>query len=182
MTPWTVPPTRLHRWGSYRARYVTGLTLVVLGVLATNFTSTYSLFFLAIGPPLHVLGWLILPGALWRRLTVLVPALLCSILLLGGADFNGVFAVLLACWLLVRHRPWLSYLALIPSITMSFLLKDALNNYDQNWVGYLIGFITTAAASWLAWWLAGWSAGRRPRSPRTTGIKLGGSPADLNRI
>lgn len=162
MTPWTVPLTRLHRWGNYRARYAIGLTLIVLGVLATNFTSTYSLFFLAIGPPLQVLGWLVLPGALWRRLIVLVPSLLSSILLLGGAHFNGVFALLLACWLLVRHRPLLSYLALIPSIAMSFLLKDTLNNYDQNWVGYLVGFATTAAASWFAWWLAGWSAGHRP--------------------
>ncbi|HSP75615.1 MAG TPA: hypothetical protein VLO31_05315 [Cryobacterium sp.] len=172
MTPWTVPPTRLHRWGSFRPRYIAGLTLVVLGVLATNFTSTYSLFFLAIGPPLQVLGWMILPGALWRRLTVLVPALFCSILLLGGADFNGAFAVLLACWLLVRHRPWLSYVALIPSIAVSFFVKHLLNNYDQNWVGYLVGFITMVAAAWLAWWLAGWSAGRRPRATARRGHQI----------
>ncbi|TFD32600.1 hypothetical protein [Cryobacterium cryoconiti] len=182
MTPWTAPSARRHRWGDYRARCVTGLTLVVLGVLATIFTSTYSLLFLAVGVPLQVVGWLVLPGALWRRLTVLVPALLSSILLLGGADFNGAFAALLACWLLVRHRPWSGYLALIPSIVMSFLIKETLTDYEQNWVGYLLGFSTAVAGAWLAWWLAGWRRPRRPRSPHAVDSEYGGSPADLNRI
>ncbi|TFC91897.1 MULTISPECIES: hypothetical protein [Cryobacterium] len=182
MTPWTAPLARRHRWGNYRARCATGLTLVVLGVLATILTSTYSLHFLVAGVCLQLAGWLVLPGALWRRLAVVVPALASSILLLGGADFNGAFAALLACWLLVRHRPWLSYLAVIPSIAMSFLLKEQLNDYEQNWVGYLIGFAIAAAGAWLAWWLAGWINARKPRSRHVSSIEYGGSPADLNRI
>ncbi|TFC43349.1 hypothetical protein E3T26_08070 [Cryobacterium sp. TMT1-21] len=167
MTPWTVPPTRLYRWGSSRARYFAGLTLVALGVAATNFTSTYSLLFVLIGPSLHVIGWLVLPGALWRRLLVLIPALLAGLILLGGADFTGAFAVLLACWLFVRHRPLLSYPALLAPIAVSFILKDALSSYDQNWIGYLAGTVTAVASAWLAWWLHGWAAGRRPRrAPR----------------
>lgn len=181
MTPWTVPPTRLYRWGSTRARYWVGLTLIVAGVAATNLTSTYSILFLMIGPSVHLAGWLVLPGALWRRLLAALPALLAGLVLLGGADFTGAFAALLACWLFVRHRPLLSYLALLPPIAVSFLLKDALRSYDQNWIGYLVGTVTVAASAWLGWWLHGWAAGRRPRrAPRRAGQTDAGEAADIS--
>lgn len=154
MTPWIAPAARPTAWGNPRARYLTGLGLIMLGVAATSFTSTYSLFFLLIGPSLHLLGWLLLPGALWRRLVVLLPCLLAGLTLLGGTDFAGAFAVVLAGWLLVRHRPLLSYLVLLLPIGGSFLIKAFLHGYAQNWVGDLIGTVTVIASAWLAWWLA----------------------------
>ena len=146
---------RTTAWGNSRARYLTGLTLIMLGVAATNFTSTYSLIFLLIGPSLQLLGWLVMPGALWRRLVVLVPCLLAGLTLLGGPDFAGAFAVLLAGWLLVRHRPLPSYLVLVLPIGVSFLIKAFLHGYAQNWVGDLVGTATVIASAWLAWWIAG---------------------------
>ena len=99
-----------------------------LGVAATNLTSTYSLFFLALGPALQLLGWLALPGALWRRLLVIIPAEVAALTLLAGPDFTGAFAVLLACWLFVRHRPGISYLVLLAPVLVSFILKQSLHN------------------------------------------------------
>jgi hypothetical protein len=132
-----------------------------VGNAVTVFTSTYSMFFLLIGPSLQLLGWLLMPGALWRRLVVVLPCLLASLTLLGGPDFTGGFAVLLAGWLLVRHRPLAGYVALLLPIGVSFLIKAVLHGNAQVWVGDLIGTVTVIAAAWLAWWISGWVAGRR---------------------
>ena len=148
------PPERPHLRGDYRARYLTGLSAVVLGIAATNLTSTYSLWFLFIGPAVQLIGWLLLPGALWRRLLVLVPSLVAGLVLIGGADFAGAWIVLLAGWLFVRHRPVLGYVALLPVLATAVLLKFTLSEYSQNWLGLLIGAIVTVGSAWAAGWLA----------------------------
>ncbi len=148
------PATRVPRRGGYRARYLAGLAAVVLGVAATNLTSTYSLFFLLLGPVVQLTGWLVLPGALWRRLVVIVPGLVAGLVLIGGPDFAGAWVVLLAGWLFVRHRPALSYLAVLPLVVTVFLLKFTLSEYSQNWLGLLIGAIVTVGCAWAAAWLS----------------------------
>lgn len=155
MTTVTEPTAPLtHRWGGFRARYLVGLALIGVGVAATNLTSTYSLWFLLLGPALHAAGWLVLPGALWRRLVVLLPCVLAGIVLVAGADFVGSYTVLLAGWLVVRFRPPLSYLTLVLPILASLGLKAELHEYGQNWVSLLVGALVTIAAAWLAGWLA----------------------------
>jgi len=151
-----IDPAARVRWGDPRWRYGIGLVTIVLGATATNLISTYSLWFLAIGPAVQLLGWLILPGALWRRLLVLLPCLVAALVLVAGPDFAGAFAVLLGGWLFARHRPVLSYLALLPVIVLSFVLKAALNEYGQNWIALLSGALTTVACAWLAWALMLW--------------------------
>jgi hypothetical protein len=154
MTLWSEPDTRRHTPSVYRARLTVGVSAIALGVAATNLTSTYSLFFLALGPALQLLGWLALPGAFWRRLLVILPAELAALTLLAGPDFTGAFAVLLACWLFVRHRPGISYLVLLAPVGVSFVLKLSLHNSSQNWVGDVVGSVTVIAAAWVARWLA----------------------------
>jgi hypothetical protein len=148
-------------WGGFRTRYASGLTLIALGVAATNLTSTYSLWFLAIGPAVEAVGWLLIPGAMWRRIAVLLPCLLAGLMLLAGSDFAGAFAVLLAGWLLVRHRPALSYLALLPPIVASFVFKELVREYSENWVFLTAGTAITIAAAWLAAWIAHFVGARR---------------------
>ena len=172
MSDWTEPTPRV-RWGNPRWRYGVGLVTIVLGAAATTLTSTYSLWFLALGPLVQLLGWLVLPGALWRRLLALLPCLVAALVLVAGPDFVGAFAVLLAGWLFARHRPPLSYLALVPVIVLSFVLKAALNEYGQNWVGLLSGAAAMVACAWLAralaiWrWrrMAAWRLGRAAAAP-----------------
>jgi len=159
------------RWGDARWRYGVGLVTIVLGAALTNLISTYSLWFLLLGPCVQLLGWLILPGALWRRLLVLLPCLVAALVLVAGPDFAGAFAVLLAGWLFARHRPGLSYLALIPVIVLSFVLKGALNEYGQNWIGLVSGSVACVLCAWLGWALAVWrrrriTAGRLRRAQR----------------
>lgn len=167
------PAARLHLWGGYRARYLAGLAAIVLGIAATNLTSTYSLWFLLIGPAVQLLGWLVLPGAIWRRLAVVVPCLLAGLVLVGGPDFAGAYVVLLAGWLLVRHRPPVSYVVVVPLVATVFLLKLTLSEYSQNWLGLLIGAVVTVGCAWLAAWLPARLTARRASS---------GIPADPQRI
>jgi hypothetical protein len=153
------------RWGTFRARYVAGIAGIALGVAATNLASTYSLWFLAVGPAVQAIGWLLLPGALWRRIVVLLPCLLAGLALLAGPSFAGSFAVLLGGWLLVRHRPLVSYLSLLLPILASIAFKQTLHEYGQNWVILSVGTVITAAGAWLASWIAArWFGFRRTPS------------------
>lgn len=151
MPTWTEPASRIPRWwGNYHARYGAGLLLIALGIAGTVLSSTYSLWFLLAGPLVHGIGWMLLPGALWRRILVLLPCLLGGLLLLAGAQFAGGFALLLAGWLVVRHRPAVSYLALLLPIAAAFGFKDMLPDYSYNWVMLALGSIVVIGASWLA--------------------------------
>jgi hypothetical protein len=167
-------PTPPVRWGDPRWRYGVGLVTIVLGATATNLTSTYSLWFLYLGPLVQLLGWLVLPGALWRRILVTLPCLLAALVLLAGPDFIGAFAVLLGGWLFARHRPMVSYLALLPVILLSFVVKAALNEYSENWIGLVGGAVTCVLCAWLGRELAVWRGrhrtvrqGRRNASARS---------------
>ncbi|WEO76689.1 hypothetical protein BJQ94_15185 [Cryobacterium sp. SO2] len=182
MNDWIEPTPRV-RWGNPRWRYGVGLVTIVLGAAATNLTSTYSLWFLLLGPLVQLVGWMILPGALWRRLFVLLPCLVAALVLVAGPDFMGAFAVLLAGWLFARHRPPLSYLAVVPVIVLSFVLKGALNEYGQNWIGLVSGTLTTVACAWLGRALAIWRwhriiAWRARRARNTRGTSTAPGPAD----
>lgn len=154
MSSWTEPAVRSTRWGNYRVRYAAGLTLIVLGIAGTLLSSTYSLWFLLIGPAVHAVGWLALPGALWRRLFVVLPCLLGGLTLLAGAQFAGGFVVVLAGWLLVRQRPALSYLVLLLPIGAAIAFKLTLHEYSQNWVMLVVGTAVAVGSAWLARWLA----------------------------
>jgi hypothetical protein len=172
MSAWS-EPTRPVRWGDPRWRYGVGLVTIVLGATATNLTSTYSLGFLYLGPIVQLLGWLILPGALWRRLLVVLPCLVAALVLLAGPDFAGAFAVLLAGWLFARHRPTVSYLALLPVIVLSFVLKATLNEYSQNWIGLLAGGVTTVLCAWFGRALAAWWSRHRAARRARPGAAVG---------
>lgn len=155
MSSWTEPARTVPRWwGSYPFRYGAGLALITAGVAATMLSSTYSLLFLLTGPVVHAIGWLVLPGAFWRRAAVLLPCELGGLALLAGPQFAGGFAVLLAGWLLTRHRPAVSYVALLLPIGAAVVFKYTLHDYSQNWVMLLAGAAVCAAGAWGARWLA----------------------------
>jgi hypothetical protein len=155
MPTWTGPVIGAARaWGWYHVRYAAGLALICLGVVGTVLSSTYSLWFLLAGPVVNGIGWLVLPGSLWRRIAVLFPCMLGGLLLLAGPQFAGGFALLVAGWLVVRNRPALSYLAVLLPIGFSFASKEFLHDYSQNWLMLAVGAIISIGAAWLAAWLA----------------------------
>ncbi|MGO4104293.1 hypothetical protein AB4Y63_10110 [Leifsonia sp. YAF41] len=157
MNFWSEPTRSLRlRWGSYQPRYLVGLAAIVVGVAATNLTSTYSLWFLLIGPVVQMIGWLCLPAALWRRLLVVLPCMIAGLIPVAGPDFVGAFAALLAAWLLVRHRPAVSYLAVLAPIAASIVAKFTLHEYTQTAFALLFCAGVSVASAWFARQLARW--------------------------
>ena len=111
---WQEPTSLLPlRWGTYRGRYSAGLLFIVGGLLHLQSSTTHLLWPLVVGSVAHTIGWWILPAAGWRRLVV---PLACGVqvwLLLTGPQSMWTFVIPFSAWLLVRHRPAISYLALL---------------------------------------------------------------------
>ena len=127
-----VEPTRALplRWGSYRFRYLSGLSLITSGAIAIQGASAYVGYPLAIGTLAHVVGWWIMPAAGWRRIWVVLPSLLSVIILLIGPAVVGILAVPVACWLLVRHRPAVTLLLAVPVLGIGLLLRSFYAEYE----------------------------------------------------
>ena len=144
---------RLH-WGGYRARWIAGLAMIVVGTACILVTTTYSLPFLLVGSLLQPAGWAVLPSTIGRRVAVVVPVLGFTWLMLGGASFAWCFAVPLAAWLLVRLRPLLSYVVLVLPIASSIVLARTVTDYSASWVSVLVSTLVVIAGAWLARWVA----------------------------
>jgi hypothetical protein len=141
---------------------------IVVGVAATNLTSTYSLWFLLIGPVVQLIGWLCLPAALWRRLLVVVPCMIAGLVPVAGPDIVGAFAALLAAWLFVRRRPAVSYLAVLAPIAASIVAKLTLHEYTATAFALFFCAGVSVAGAWFARQLARWRDDRRALT-RTVG-------------
>lgn len=171
--PWREPAALLPlRWGRYRARVGAGLAMIAIGVASVLATTAYSLQFLALGCLLQAVGWTVLPSAGWRRITVLVPAIASSCLLLGGGGFIGSFGVILAAWLLVRHRPLLAYAVVVPPVLLGVGLSgvpfdDVAIDYQYAWIVLVVASAVTVGCAWAARAIAVRLQAARPRASVT---------------
>ena len=131
MSPFVEPTRALPlRWGSYRFRYLSGLSLIISGGIAIQGASAHVGFPLAIGALAHTVGWWVMPAAGWRRIWVVLPSLLCTIILLMGPAAVGLLAIPLASWLLVRHRPAPTLLFALPVLAVGVLLRGVYAEYE----------------------------------------------------
>jgi hypothetical protein len=154
-TRFTDPTKRLVlRWGSYRGRYALGLAGVIAGIIFIQFTNTYSLGNLGTGSVLEAFGWFVLPAAEWRRIVVVAPCIGVSWLMLAGATFAGFATLGAAAWLVVRHRPPASYLALVLPLVNGSIVGSVLQGHEHQ-LSYALttGAVVTATA-WSAYALA----------------------------
>ncbi len=155
---WREPASLLPlRWGSYRARYLAGLALILGGGLLVQLTSAYSLGVLPVGILLHVTGWCILPGIGWRRVLASGVSALMTIVLLNGASATVFLAIPLAAWLFVRQRPLLSYLVIAVPLLASAPLSQLFPDYGWGVVVLPIAGALLAGAAWLGRSLAAMS-------------------------
>lgn len=147
------------RWGQYRERVVMGLVLIAGGLVHLQAASTLNLVPLIVGSAAHVLGWLIMPATAWRRLVPLLPSTLVVWLLLTGPQSVWTLTVPFVCWLIVRHRPARSFLALGPVLLNGVVAVAVFTEYD----GMLVAMsISTVVLIGSAWWAAALERGARP--------------------
>ena len=147
-----VEPTRALplRWGSYRLRYFSGLSLIVSGAIAIQGASAYVGFPLALGILAHVVGWWVMPAAGWRRIWVVLPSLLGVIILLPGPGYVGILVVPVICWLIVRHRPAITLLLALPVLVVGLLLRNFYSEYDGMLEALAVMGVLIAVCVWLA--------------------------------
>jgi hypothetical protein len=149
-------PTRslpLH-WGTYSGRYLGGLLLIVAGGVDLQGSNSNFGWVLAFGTAAHAVGWWIMPAAGWRRIWVVLPGIACIWLLLTGPA--AVFLLLLpySGWLLVRHRPLISWLTLLPVAAASIIVAQAIHEYSGMLVALGAMFAVLVASAWCARWIA----------------------------
>jgi hypothetical protein len=145
-------PTRsldLH-WGTYRARWIAGLAMIVLGTACVLVTTAYSLLFLLVGCIMQPAGWAVMPSTIGRRVAVVVPVLGFTWLMLGGSGFAWCYAIMLAAWLLVRLRPLPTFAVLLLPIAASLVLPLFVTTYGQGWITVLTMSVVVVASAWLA--------------------------------
>lgn len=155
MTAWVEPAARLPlRWGRYRDRVIAGLVLIVGGLVHLQSASTLMLVPLIIGTTAHTVGWLIMPATAWRRLVPLLPSGLVVWLLLTGPQSMWTLSICFVCWLIVRHRPWRSYLALAPVLLNGVLAAAVFRGYEQMPLALGMSAVVLVGSAWWAWALA----------------------------
>jgi len=139
------------RWGTYDGRRWAGLTLIVGGLVHLQAAGPDSLLPLAVGTVAHVVGWLIMPARGWRRVVPIVLSTFVGWLLLAGPQLMWTLTIPFLFWLLVRHRPWRSLLAVSPVLLNGVIAAAVFREYE--------GMPLALGASALvivgsAWWAA----------------------------
>ncbi len=152
---WQEPTASLPlRWGTYRGRYLAGLLLIVGGLLHLQSSTTHLLWPLVVGTTAHTIGWWILPAAGWRRLAV---PLACGVqvwLLLTGPQSMWTLVIPYCAWLLVRHRPAISYLTAIAVAANGVLAAVLFREYAQMPLALTMSAVVISGAAWTARFLA----------------------------
>jgi hypothetical protein len=152
-----VEPTRGYslRWGTYASRYTIGLGLILGGALGLQSANTWTMFMLGFGNLFHVMGWLIMPAGGMRRVWVAIPSLIgVWVLLTGPQSLPGLLLSYIA-WLVVRERPAISYLTLLPVAAVTFLMANTFREYPDMALALGITSVVIVGSAWLARWMAG---------------------------
>ncbi len=138
------------RWGRYRDRIAIGLVLIAGGLVQLQGALTYDLIPLIWGSTAHMAGWLIMPARGWRRLVPLLPSTLVVWLLLAGPAAVITLIVPFLCWLLVRHRPWRSLLAVGPVVLNGVLFATLTRDYAWMPLALAVSALVLVGSAWWA--------------------------------
>lgn len=145
-----VEPTSLLplRWGRYRDRWMLGLALIAGGLVHLQSADTGNLVPLITGSAAHVAGWLIMPADGWRRVLPLAPSTLVVWLVLTGPASMWTLTVPFLFWLLVRHRPWRSALAVGPVLLNGVLCATLFTEYRWMPVAVALTAVVLVGSAW----------------------------------
>ena len=150
-TRWREPTSRLSlRWGTYFGRYLAGLLLIVGGAIQLQGSNTWTLPLLLIGTTAHVVGWSIMPARGWRRMLVIVPATVQIWLLLSGPASVWMLVLPYLGWLLVRHRPLVSYSTVLLPLANGIIIPRFFMEYSGMPLALVISMTVFVGSTWLA--------------------------------
>lgn len=148
-------------WGTYTDRYFAGLVLIIGGAVQLNGSNVWTIPFLLLGTAVHVIGWIILPARGWRRGIAALAATGAAVALLVGPRAMPILALTLFAWLLIRHRPLVSYITVLIPFGIGLTVSQLLTSYSGMPVALAICVPVLVASAWLARLIA---ASARPPS------------------
>ncbi|WP_167050469.1 hypothetical protein [Salinibacterium sp. ZJ77] len=152
------------RWGDPATRLWAAGWLTIGGGAVIAGSNDVALWALAMGAAAHAVGWWVAPSAGWRRLVALPLSMLGSFLLLAGPRFTFVLAIPYLCWLLVRHRPAITTLTVIPVIAVAVITGGMFeHDYSRMLPAVAAVFATMVLCAWLAGLMARLIGERRAR-------------------
>ncbi|QYH35409.1 hypothetical protein [Salinibacterium sp. M195] len=149
------------KWGNYNDRYFAGLVLIIAGAMHLQGANNYTLIILLIGTVSTAVGWSIMPARGWRRMIVILPTITQIWLMLTGPMSMWTLTIPFLCWLIVRHRPLIAYLALALPIANGVILPQFYQEYTSMPEALAISAVVIVAAAWLARLIAQSAAKRR---------------------
>ncbi|WP_341952799.1 hypothetical protein [Salinibacterium sp. TMP30] len=149
------------KWGHYSDRYFIGLVLIIAGAIHLQGANNYTLIILLIGTTATAVGWSIMPARGWRRMIVILPTITQIWIMLTGPMSMWTLTIPLLCWLLVRHRPLVSYVVLALPIANGIILPRFFQEYSAMPQALAISTVVVVAAAWLARAIAHSAASRR---------------------
>ena len=147
-------------WGNYRDRSIAGLVFAITGAVHVQGTNTYSLPVLLVGVTAVGIGWGIMPARGWRRVIAAILGIANAAALLAGPVAVWTCAFALLAWLLVRHRPPLSYLTLLFPVANGLILPRLFEDYQWMPLCLAISLAVVVASAWIASLIA--DSRRRP--------------------
>lgn len=149
------------KWGHYNDRYFAGLVLIIAAAMHLQGANNYTLIILLIGTTATAVGWSIMPARGWRRMIVVLPTISQIWIMLTGPMSMWTLVIPLLAWLIVRHRPLISYLALALPIANGIILPRFYQEYSSMPEALAISAAVVVAAAWLARAIAHSAASRR---------------------
>ncbi|MGV8851120.1 MAG: hypothetical protein ACOH14_13100 [Rhodoglobus sp.] len=149
------------KWGRYNDRYFVGLVLIIAGAVHLQGANNYTLIILLIGTTSTAVGWSIMPARGWRRMIVVLPTVSQIWIMLTGPMSMWTLSIPLLCWLIVRHRPLISYLALLLPIANGIILPRFFQEYSSMPEALAISAVVVVATAWVARAIAQSAAARR---------------------
>ncbi|EAR25022.1 hypothetical protein A20C1_07061 [marine actinobacterium PHSC20C1] len=159
------------KWGRYGDRYFVGLVLIIAGAVHLQGANNYTLIILLIGTTSTAVGWSIMPARGWRRMIVVIPAISQIWIMLTGPMSMWTLTIPLACWLLVRHRPLISYLALALPIANGIIIARLFQEYSSMPQALAISAVVLVAAAWLSRLIAQSAAARSTITAISSGLR-----------
>jgi len=161
---WVEPTSLLPlRWGGYRERWIGGLVLIVAGGIHIQATNTWSLPFLLVGTLASVAGWSIMPATGGRRILAIVLAVGPVWVLLTGPQSVWALVGPFLGWLVVRHRPLPSSIAVVFPLASGVIIPQYLSEYSGMTLALSISIGVVVASAWIARLIA--QSARIPSKP-----------------